>query len=331
MTVLTVTPNPALDTTYSLPALVPGHSHRVEPPVIKAGGKGVNVARVVHQSGNSTHAVLPVGGESGALLRADLAKSGFAHSLVEVAQPTRRSIAIYDGSTASATLLNEIGGELTTADWNNIVEVVGQQLPRSACLAGSGSLPRQAPEDFYARLIQDARSLGIPTIIDTSGPALLHAARAGATVLKPNHHELFEATGETNLERGARMLLDLGAGLVLVSQGDKGMLAFDAREPAFYLHASLPSALEGNPTGAGDAAVAAVAVLLAHTSPDVTNMLRAATAWSASAVLMPTAGVLHEDYHDMADTVVISRHDIACRTPPGSPHDTAPSTSRKDS
>ncbi|MHA7179454.1 1-phosphofructokinase family hexose kinase [Arthrobacter sp. MDB2-24] len=310
--VLTVTPNPALDTTYSVPALHPGHSHRVAPPVVKAGGKGLNVARVIHQSGYGVHAVLPVGGDPGALLRADLAESGIPHSLVDVTPPTRRSIAIHDRATGAATLLNEEGGELAADEWRRISDAVLHRLPQSGCLTASGSLPPHAPQDFYARLVEEARRGGLPTIIDTSGPALLAAARAGATVLKPNHHELLETTGETDPERGARALLALGAGLVLVSQGEEGMLAFAADDREGW-HARFPTVLAGNPTGAGDAAVAAVAVLLAQGSTSVPDLLRAATSWSAAAVLMPTAGVLHEEYRVMADAVVLRR----LGTPPG--------------
>jgi 1-phosphofructokinase family hexose kinase len=319
--VLTVTPNPALDATYRVPALVPGSSHRVAQPLVKAGGKGLNVARVIHQSGYGVHAILPVGGNAGALLRADLAESGISHSLVDVAGPTRRSIAIHDQATGHVTLLNEEGSELTADEWDRISAGVRRRLPQSGCVVGSGSLPLNAPPDFYASLVEAARTLGLPTVIDTSGPALLAAARAGATVLKPNHHELLESTGETDPERGARTLLELGAGLVLVSQGEDGMLAFDARSPTTSWHARFPAALAGNPTGAGDAAVAAVAVLLAQGSGDVPDLLRAATSWSASAVLMPTAGVLHEDYRAMSDAVLLDRRGTTA----------APVTSAKES
>lgn len=305
--VLTVTPNPALDTTYDVPALFPGQSHRVPAPVVKAGGKGLNVARVIHQSGYGVRAILPVGGDSGAMVRTDLAGTGIPHTLVDVSGPTRRSIAIYDHASGQATLLNEEGCELTVDEWARLSESVLQRLPQSGCLAGSGSLPLNAPESFYPDLIKEARALRVPSIIDTSGPALLAAARAGASVLKPNHHELFEATGEANLDSGARSLLALGAGLVLVSQGEEGMLAFDGRDPAASWHARFPTVLAGNPTGAGDAAVAAVAVLLSQGTTNVPDLLRAATAWSASAVLMPTAGVLHADYRHMPDAVVVRR------------------------
>ncbi|WP_104181627.1 1-phosphofructokinase family hexose kinase [Arthrobacter sp. B0490] len=304
--IVTVTPNPALDTTYTVPALVPGRSHRVAPPVVKAGGKGLNVARVIHQTGHGVHAILPVGGDSGALLKADLVESGISHSLVDVALPTRRSIAIHDRAAGDATLLNEEGYGLTPDEWDLLAGRVLQWLPRSGCLAGSGSLPPDAAPDFYARLVDAARPLGLPTIIDTSGPALLAAARAGATVLKPNHHELLKSTGEVDPERGAMKLLALGAGLVLVSQGEKGMLAFEARGSGISSwHAGFPTVLAGNPTGAGDAAVAAVAVLLAQGVRHAPDLLRAATGWSAAAVPMPTAGVLHGEYRAMTEAVVV--------------------------
>ncbi|MHA7209099.1 1-phosphofructokinase family hexose kinase [Arthrobacter sp. MDT1-65] len=304
--ILTVTPNPALDTTYTVPTLVPGRSHRVAPPVVKAGGKGLNVARVIHQAGHGVHAVLPVGGESGALLRADLAGSGIPHSLVDVALPTRRSIAVYDRAAGDATLLNEEGRGLAPEEWDLLAGTVLQWLPRSGCLVGSGSLPPDAAPGFYARLVEAARPLGVPTIVDTSGPALLAAARAGVTVLKPNHHELLESTGEADPERGAMKLLALGAGLVLVSRGEKGMLAFEARDSEISSwHAGFPTVLAGNPTGAGDAAVAAVAVLLAQGVRHAPDLLRAATGWSAAAVPMPTAGVLHGEYGAMTEAVVV--------------------------
>ena len=329
--VLTVTPNPALDTTYSVPTLTLGHSHRVSVPVVKAGGKGVNVARVIHQSGYRVHAILPVGGDSGALVKTDLAAAGIPHSLVHVSRPTRRSIAIYDHAAEQATLLNEEGCELTDNEWGRLSESVLQRLPQAGCLAGSGSLPPNAPESFYPDLVKAARILHLSSVIDTSGPALLAAARAGATVLKPNHHELLEATGEADLESGAKMLLALGAGLVLVSQGEEGMLAFDSRDPAIFWHARFPTVIAGNPTGAGDAAVAAVAVLLAQGSRNVADLLRAATGWSASAVLMPTAGALHADFRVMSDAVLIRRQGTARGQSAAASTSAAHTTSAKDS
>ena len=58
----------------------------------------------------------------------------------------------------------------------------------------------------------------------------------------------------------------------------------------------LAQPLHGNPTGAGDAAVAALAAGLATHAP-AHDLVRAAVAWSAAAVLQPVAG--HVDPADI--------------------------------
>ena len=55
--IVTVTPNPAVDVTYGLDALRPGQVHRVRTVTTRAGGKGVNVARVLVRLGSRCAAV----------------------------------------------------------------------------------------------------------------------------------------------------------------------------------------------------------------------------------------------------------------------------------
>src|SRR3954449_6470576 len=94
--VLTVTPNPAVDVTYTVPGIHLGASHRVPAPLNRAGGKGLNVSRVAHQQGVPTLAIATVGGVTGELLRADLQTATIPHLLVPVAPETRRTIAFVD-------------------------------------------------------------------------------------------------------------------------------------------------------------------------------------------------------------------------------------------
>ncbi len=49
--ILTVTPNPALDLTWRVERLVEGGTHRADAGAARAGGKGLNVARVAHAEG----------------------------------------------------------------------------------------------------------------------------------------------------------------------------------------------------------------------------------------------------------------------------------------
>lgn len=300
--ILTVTPNPALDLTYRVEALHPGETHRAAPAAVRAGGKGLNVARVVAQTGGAVFALATAGGPPGLRLAEDLEASRLPAELVPVAAPTRSSVTIVDERSGETTLVNETGGALTAAEWATLTAAATRLTVPAACVVGSGSLPPDAADDFYAGLVGIAASRGVPGVIDAVGAALLLAAEAGAAVLKPNRRELAETTGEDDPVAGARILLDAGAGLVLVSLGADGMLAVPTTgEP---LHARLDRPLTGNATGAGDAAVAAVATLLAAGTDDPAALLRRATAWSAAAVLAPLAGELHPTYPELEARLV---------------------------
>lgn len=316
--IVTVTPNPAVDKTYHVHGIRPGMSHRVSRPLKRAGGKGLNVARVAHQMGNPVVAVAPVGGTTGAVFRADLEASGVRHMLVPVAANTRCSIAFVDTARDQTTIFNEQGDPLLDSEWRALIDAIEQfaqqrpdgRTPRCGVLVGSGSLPARAPHGFYPELVKLAHKHGLPALIDTSGPGMLDAARAGADLLKPNHEELLEATGESDLPRAARYLLDLGAKMVLVSAGAGGMYAFTAQAPGSFWKARLSRPLVGNPTGAGDAAVAAAAVVLASGRRDPEQILRVATAWSAAAVLMPTAGEISPRHTELAGNLIVTHEEI---------------------
>ncbi|MDQ1587278.1 MAG: hypothetical protein QOJ77_443 [Microbacteriaceae bacterium] len=305
--IVTVTPNPALDLTYTVPRIHLGETHRVPAAASRAGGKGVNVARVVHQQGYPVLAIATSGSASGSEFAAGLAASGIPHQLVPVGAPTRRTVALVDAGRGQTSILNEYGENHTPAEWRHLADATSAALEGAGCLVGSGSLPEGADASFFGQLVAAASAQGVPSVIDTSGPGLLAAADAGATVLKPNAHELTEATGDGDPVRAAGILIERGAGLVLVSLGEDGMLAVSAAEPRRPWRARLPRVLAGNATGAGDAAVAAAAVCLATGIDDPQVILRRATAWSAAAVLMPLAGEISPEHATLAGELVVDR------------------------
>lgn len=316
--IVTVTLNPALDLTYRTDALVPGETHRVRDGSSRAGGKGVNVARILHAQRIPVRAILTAGGVTGAEVISELEHSGVPHEVVSVGTPTRRTIAVVGRTDGTTTLFSEPGAVLSDEERARLRAAVEAALPGASCLVISGSLPAGYPPEDIASLVALSRGQGVPVIVDTSGPALLAAATAGADLLKPNAFELAEATGECELAAGAKALISLGAGTVLVSLGEKGMIA--ARSAYPWTRAVLPRVLRGNPTGAGDAGVAAAAMLLAEGAPAVADLLRAATSWSAAAVLMPLAGDISPTHPELAAEVTLHPYpDLKERPCPSSP------------
>ncbi|WP_216215763.1 1-phosphofructokinase family hexose kinase [Amycolatopsis aidingensis] len=296
--ILTVTPNTALDVTYTLERLVPGTTHRVRQVRTRAGGKGMNVARVVRAAGGRACAVGTAGGAESALLLADLAAAGLRHELVPIAGGTRRTVTMLSTVDDKVTLLNEPGPELAAAEWAALTGTVRRLLPTAGVLVCAGSLPAGA--GGYAELL--ALAGDIPTILDTSGAALTTALSARPAVVKPNAAELREVTGLADPVAAAHRLRAAGARAVVVSLGPDGLLAVTGRG-TWRARPSVP--LAGNPTGAGDAAVAGIALELAAGSP-WPRVLRRAVALSAAAVLGPLAGDIDpEHYRREYDAVTV--------------------------
>lgn len=100
--ILTVTPNPAIDVTYRVHRLDLGSVHRVREVVTRAGGKGLNVARVLHRLGSPCAAVGLGSGDTAHRIVAELHDQGVPTTLVGRV-PVRRTLVVHtdDGTTTS--------------------------------------------------------------------------------------------------------------------------------------------------------------------------------------------------------------------------------------
>jgi tagatose 6-phosphate kinase len=306
--IVTVTLNTALDVTYTVPRMVPGTSHR--PDVVwQAGGKGINVARTLHALGRDVLAICTTGSSVGREIALDLSTAGLRFERVPIREASRRTVTVVEtDSSALATAFNEPGPCLSGEDWALVQETVVRALGSATVLVLSGSLPRGLPSDAYGVLIAMARERSVPVILDASGAALTAALAAGPSVVKPNAEELFDVTGSRSLESASDVLRAAGAEAVVASLGPLGLRAMTT-EGSWT--ARPPVVSEGNPTGAGDAAVAALAVGLAEGTPWPERLADAA-ALSAATVLTPRAGEF-----DAAAYRRFARQVIVDNGPPG--------------
>ena len=114
--ILTVTLNPALDLTYGVEVLVPHGTHRVVTVAERAGGKGLNVARVLRGVGEPVVATGLIGGSTGARV-AELLRDDGLHSqaFVAVAGATRRTVVVVDRD--DATGFWEPGPWVSGSEW----------------------------------------------------------------------------------------------------------------------------------------------------------------------------------------------------------------------
>ncbi|WP_407319958.1 hexose kinase [Isoptericola halotolerans] len=282
--ILTVTLNPAIDVTYRLSRLEPGDVHRVSGVLRYPGGKGVNVSRVLHQLRRPTLATGFAGPGFNRLLEELDVDAEFVESLAQ----TRQTLVVHDDR--QVTSLWEPGYACPPNSENDLIGVVERQLRNATALVVSGSLAPQTDPALPTTLAHLACKESVPVILDLDGEALLHASQNAKAILTPNRDELERLLGARDESAGvveaSRELAATTGAPVVVTLGAEGMIASDA--DATWRVRPL-RALEGNPTGAGDAAVAAIASALTEQLawPEI---LTRAVATSAAAVVVPAAG-----------------------------------------
>jgi 1-phosphofructokinase family hexose kinase len=243
--IITVTPNPAVDRTVAVPALVRGEVLRASAPVVEASGKGVNVAKALLANGHAAKAVLVSDGQLAYLLRA--AGVPFEAAMIDQAVRTNVSLLEPDGTV---TKVNEPGPELSEEERRRLLDMTlaaGGRL-----IAASGSLPPGVPSDFYAELVDQAT---VRVAVDTSGPALKAVLPARPWLVKPNLDELAELVGRRpqTLADVVEAAHSIEAETVLVSLGVDGALLL-GRNGA--VHGEVVVDRPRNTVGAGDALLA---------------------------------------------------------------------------
>lgn len=299
--ILCVAPSPAWDVTYGVDRFREHATNRAHTVSARAGGKAVNVARVLHALGEDVTVLAPVGGPTGELFAHDLARCGIPLVAVDEASELRRTVTIVSDETGDATVVNE---GCTLSDWPVFLARAAEAMPGTSCVVAAGSLPAGAPVDAYGQLATSAAQAGVPIVVDTSGPALAAALAGSPALVKPNRAELPDVTEVTDPREAARELSLSSGAAVAVTLGAEGIVLAVEGE---VMHGSLAESLRGNPTGAGDAALAAFARGIA-TGAAWPEVLNDAVALSGAAVLAPYAGEFDADrYRELSEQVMGTR------------------------
>lgn len=250
MSFVTLTPNLALDRTLELAGpLTPETLQRAGGVREVAGGKGVNVARVLKMLGAEVTVAGFLGGFNGQKFRHLLRQEGLTGIFGEVEGETRECHILLDTKTHPTTHPTEVyeGGPIVSPDdWRALVArlPVGQ-------LVVSGSLPSGLSAKVFRTLLLE---LPQKPVVDTSGGALRTALEAGAALVKPNRQELeglVPVQGDGVAE--AKLLYETYGVPILLSLGVRGA-AHIADET---LVVPAPSVEVRNPVASGDCLLAA--------------------------------------------------------------------------
>ncbi len=292
---LTVTLNPALDRTMTVPNFQIGFRNRATDTVILPGGKGINVARAAKTLGRPVIATGFIGGRKGDQIVSDLNDEGILCDFVRVAGESRISTAVVDSATALVTEINEQGPDIQREDLERLHEKLDYLGKAADAVVFAGSVPPGLDDSCYAELIQHVCRMGIPSFFYTYADPLRLGVKAGADYVFPKLVEAekvigYEFAGLEDQLAAARTMHDMGAGSVVISYryGCVALLVEGGVKRAFV--GKLPQMNVVSPLGWTDALIAGYAVhLLEGHSAD--ECLRYGLACGAANLMTWGAGV----------------------------------------
>jgi len=256
--IYTLTPNPSIDRTLTVPEIRFNSVLRSEIVRLDWGGKGFNVSRSLQTLGIESLAMAWVGGGSGKMLADGLQSLGIQTDFVWVDKDTRTNTMIIEASGDWHIKVNEPGPPISQNDIYQLTQKIESYAKKGDIWILSGSLPPDVPENFYADLIELLKLRGAQALLDTNGAALRLGSQAGPYLVKPNAAEAsqivgFEIKDKEDAKRAALPFLRMGIEVFGLTMGAAGLLLATQREMIF---ASPPKVHVRNAAGSGDSLLA---------------------------------------------------------------------------
>ncbi|RKD32079.1 1-phosphofructokinase [Thermohalobacter berrensis] len=282
--VITVTLNPALDKTIQINNFTIDSVNRVNSVRLDAGGKGINVSKVIKELGGYSIAVGLIGGKNGQFIKKYLDNLGIENDFIELDSETRTNIKIIDPVNQTNTDINESGPVISEDSLKLIKDTIMKYATEDNVIVFSGSVPKGVGKNIYKDLILDSKKRGAKTILDTEGELFLEGIKSGPYLVKPNIHELEKAFKITLRDKKdivniSKEIIRYGVNYVVVSLGSKGSI-FVSKDIAGYIDGIKVNVK--STVGAGDSMVAALALALDRNDPFEEGMKLAAATSTAS-------------------------------------------------
>lgn len=298
--IVTVTLNPAVDKTGRAGRLIPGEVNRMREVISEAGGKGINVTKVLRQFHLPVAALGFLGGYSGRMIEEGMMKLGVECHFTRTKGDTRMNMNIV-GDDGYVTELLEPGPVISEKELSNFRKEFEYCMEQCRLMVFSGSIPQGVPVDIYAQLIAACKKEGIRTVLDTSGEPLKEGVKAKPYLLKPNKKELEYLVGKRLASKDevieeAKRLVEEGISKVVVSMGEQGLLYVDGGQVIFEEAKKVKAV---NTVGCGDSVVASLCMSEVSGETADIAMKKASALAAANAATRGSAEIVMSTYLDL--------------------------------
>ncbi|HJG65950.1 MAG TPA: 1-phosphofructokinase [Staphylococcus ureilyticus] len=252
--IYTVTFNPSIDYIMFADNFELNGLNRATETFKFAGGKGINVSRVLKTLNVPSTALGFAGGFPGQFIDDTLKKAGIQTDFIEIDEDTRINVKL---KTGDETEINAPGPNISQTQFENLLRQL-KQTSKKDIVVVAGSIPKSVPKDAYEQIAKIIKQTGARLVVDAEKDLVESVLKHNPLFIKPNKHEL-EVMFDTSINSDedvihyAQEIMKQGASSVIVSLGGEGAIYVDHKHS---LKASVPHGQVVNTVGSGDSTVA---------------------------------------------------------------------------
>lgn len=305
--IVTLTFNPAIDKSTSVPILIPEKKMSCTAPIYEPGGGGVNVARALKKLGAEATAIYLAGGNTGEMYTQLLVKEAVTTLVVPTKGNTRENFIVEETQTNKQYRFGLPGAQISEQEWQLCLTEL-EKMTEISFIVVSGSIPPGIPENIFSKISAIAQAKKAKLVVDTSGEALKHAIKAGVYLIKPSLGELAMLVGMENLPaeqvaQSARKVIEQGnCEVVVVSMGAAGAMLV-TKELAIKVKA--PEVKIRSTVGAGDSMVAGI-VLSLMKNPSLKTALQYGVACGTAATVNLGTGLCDKEFVEEIYQIILN-------------------------
>lgn len=249
-----VTLNPCIDKTLFFDKIPSGGVNISENVFVQAGGKGINVARILKSCGVEFKVFTMIAGETGEYFKRLLEEEGISAEYCTVSGMTRTYTTLADTENRQIAF-KEKGPNLNESEVEKVTEAFSKFVTENeiSLLCLSDTIACCALTDFYAKAVEYAKSKGITVLLDADKEALRLALDKNPDIIKPNMDEYAEIIGkgvkEIDFAAAVEVLFEKGISNPIISLGEDGAMFFDGKKA---VHGVAENVNYVNAVGCGD-------------------------------------------------------------------------------
>ena len=255
--IYTLTLNPAVDYYIDMESFEEGDLNKVNNAYTLAGGKGINVSKVLKNFNIESIALGFCGGFTGDYIKKDIKECGIKENFIYLEEATRINIKLKISKSES-----EIAGKspnISKEKVHELLNYIKNNIKENDILVLSGSVPNSIESSIYKDIISNANK-NIKVILDARDEAFKIGLKEKVFLTKPNKKELGEYFNKKiestdDIIKYARELIKDGSKNVIVSLGKDGSVLVTENE--VYI-GNAPKGKLISSVGAGDSMVAGI-------------------------------------------------------------------------